>query len=82
MEHQEQYKEDPVQPTTREDAVTLTKLLTTSLPLGSIQVQLTAAIAYAKFASVLVADGRQQAHLCSAHQLHHYAFSGRAASPA
>ena len=51
VEHQEQYKEDPVQPTTREDAVALTKLLTTSLPLGSIQVWLTAAVACAKFAS-------------------------------
>jgi len=51
VEHQEQYKEDPVQPTTREDAVALIKLLTTSLPLGSIQVWLTAAVACAKFAS-------------------------------
>ncbi|DBA70684.1 TPA: hypothetical protein ACH3X2_012061 [Trebouxia sp. C0005] len=37
VEHQEQYKEDPVQPTNRSDAFALTKLLTTSLPLGSIQ---------------------------------------------
>jgi len=51
VEHQEQYKEDPVQPTTREDAVALIKLLTTSLPLGSIQVWPTAAIACAKLAS-------------------------------
>lgn len=38
LEYQEQYNEDPVQPTTREDALALTNLLANSLPLGSIQV--------------------------------------------
>lgn len=38
LEYQEQYNEDPVQPTTREDALALTDLLANSLPLGSIQV--------------------------------------------
>lgn len=38
VEYQEQYSEDPVQPTTREDALALTDLLANSLPLGSIQV--------------------------------------------
>ena len=38
LEHQEQYKEDPVQPMTREDAETLSRVLNASLPLGSIQV--------------------------------------------
>lgn len=38
VERQEQYKEDLVEPMSREDAVTLTRLLATSLPLGAIQV--------------------------------------------
>lgn len=38
VEHQEQYKEDLVEPMSREDAVTLTRLLATSLPPGAIQV--------------------------------------------
>ena len=40
VEQQEQYREDPVQPITREDAAALIDLLDNALPLGSIQVRL------------------------------------------
>ena len=52
VEHQEQYKEDLVQPMTREDAVTLTRLLTTSLPLGAIQVGVNAGVHHQAWALV------------------------------